>query len=215
MLRVDTSGSVVPFALALVLALPAVPLGAEEGVDAGASDAPVATSPSASASDDAPFGTLSPKAPPETAQYAFLIGEWRCRTKYMRPDGTFSEGTATWTGRYILDGWAIQDVWESPQPDGTVFQGTNIRSWNPEIGAWENRWLPQGTLQWKRFESSMVDGTMVMTGGTGVDPLGSFVDRNTFHEITEDSWTWRKDRSWDDGETWIEGVGWIYAERVR
>jgi hypothetical protein len=27
-------------------------------------------------------------------------------------------------------------------------------------------------------------------------------------------WSWRKDRSYDGGETWIEGVGYIEATRA-
>ena len=52
-----------------------------------------------------------------------------------------------------------------------------------------------------------------MTGGEGTDPRGAFVDRNTFHEITPESFLWRKDRSWDGGESWFEGIAIIEARR--
>ena len=56
--------------------------------------------------------------------------------------------------------------------------------------------------------------TMVMTG-EGKDGQGrAFVDRNVFYDITAESWKWRKDRSFDGGETWIEGVGHIHATRA-
>ena len=55
---------------------------------------------------------------------------------------------------------------------------------------------------------------MVMTGGEGTDQRGDFIDRNTFYEIKENSWRWRKDRSYDGGDTWIEGVGFIEATRI-
>ncbi len=125
------------------------------------------------------FGKLNRKAPPETAQYAFLIGAWDCTIRTMRPDGqSFSETKATWSGHFILDGWAIQDYWVSELPNGK-FQGTNIRSFNPQTRKWDNRWLSMGNLQWKYFESEMVGDTMVMTGGEGEDPRGAFIDRNT------------------------------------
>ena len=54
---------------------------------------------------------------------------------------------------------------------------------------------------------------MVMTGGEGEDARGAFVDRNVFYEIEQDRWRWRKDRSWDGGESWIEGIGYIEATR--
>jgi hypothetical protein len=151
-----------------------------------------------------------PGAPAETAQFAFLVGDWECDTRFLKPDGGgYNEGRARWTGRWILDGWAIQDVWLGYGPSGQEFHGTNIRSFNPQTSRWDNRWLAQGDLQWKYFWAERRDGTMVMTGGEGAGPRGEFVDRNVFYEIGSDSWRWRKDRSWDGGESWLEGVGFI------
>lgn len=161
------------------------------------------------------WGTLHPKAPKETAQFAFLVGEWDCTTRSMMPDGkTFTEGKATWIGYFILGGWAIQDDWVQVGPNGQAFHGTNVRSYNPRTQKWDNRWLAAGTQQWKYYEATEVGDTMVMVGGEGEDPRGRFIDRNVFHDITDDSWKWRKDRSWDGGETWFEGVGFIEAKRV-
>jgi hypothetical protein len=148
-----------------------------------------------------------PKAPRETAQFAFLIGEHHCTTQQMQPDGTYLDsGEAQWNGRYILDGWAIEDEWISPRPDGETFRGLNIRSFNPQTRTWDNRWLATGTLQWKYFSAEKVGDTMVMIGGEGEDARGAFVDRNTFSETGPEGFGWRKDRSWDGGESWIEGV---------
>lgn len=160
------------------------------------------------------FGRLNPQAPPQTAQFAFMIGAWDCKTKFMMPDGSgYNEGHATWTGYYILDGWAIQDDWAS-NPGGNTFRGTNIRSVDPETGKWICRWLPSGTLKWKAFEATREGDTMVMIGGEGADRAGDYVDRNVFYEITPDHWRWRKDRSHDGGKTWTEGIGYIEATRM-
>lgn len=157
-----------------------------------------------------------PDASPETWQFAFLIGAWDCATRSMKPDGSgFVDGRARWTGYWILNGWAIQDDWESTRPDGAAVHGTNVRSFNPKTQKWDNRWLSSGTLQWKYFEAERVGETMVMTGNEERDRAGrEYVDRNVFHEIGEDSWKWRKDRSFDGGQTWIEGVAFIEARRA-
>lgn len=157
----------------------------------------------------------NPQAPPETEQFAFLVGEWNCATRFMKPDGSgYSEGRAKWTGYFILDGWAIQDDWVGDQANGQKSYGTNIRSFNPQTGKWDNRWLGAGNLQWKYFAAEKSGETMVMMGGEGKDNFGDFIDRNTFYDIGPDSWSWRKDRSYDGGETWIEGVGFITATRA-
>lgn len=161
-------------------------------------------------------GGLNPQAPPETDQFSFMIGEWDCTTRFMKPDGSgHNEGRATWTGYFILDGWAIQDDWIGYKPDGQPSYGTNIRSFNPETRKWDNRWLSAGNLQWVYFEAEKVGNAMVMTGGGGKDNFGDFVDRNVFYEIQSDSWRWRKDRSYDGGENWIEGIGFIEATRAK
>lgn len=159
----------------------------------------------------------NPGAPPETDQFAFLVGTWSCTTRSMLPDGSMVDGPpATWTGRWILDGYAIQDDWATTRPEGTRVRGTNIRSFNPETRVWDNRWLANGTLQWQYFSAEQVGDTMVMTGGEGVDPQGrSYLDRNTFYDIGPDAWKWKKDRSYDGGETWLDGVAFIEATRAR
>lgn len=162
------------------------------------------------------FGRLNPQAPPETEQFSFIVGAWDCTTKFMKPDGSgYGEGRARWIGYYILDGWAIQDDWIGIRPDGSESRGTNIRSFNQRTGKWDNRWLAAGSLAWKYFESEQKGDTMVMIGGEGKDARGAFVDRNIFHDITADHWSWRKDRSYDGGETWSEGIGFIEATRSR
>lgn len=161
------------------------------------------------------FGSRNPQAPPESAQYEFFIGAWDCATRFMKPDGSgYAEGKARWIAYWILDGWAIQDDWIGLKPDGSESHGTNIRNFNPDAGKWENRWLAAGSPVWKFFESEQVGDTMVMTGGEGKDSRGEFIDRNIFHDITANSWIWRKDRSYDGGKTWIEGIGFIEATRA-
>ncbi len=47
---------------------------------------------------------------------------------------------------------------------------------------------------------------MVMIGGEGEDNFGAYVDRNVFSNTGPRGFDWRKDRSWDGGENWLEGV---------
>ena len=160
-----------------------------------------------------PYGTLNPEAPEETSQFAFLIGEWSCSIRRLQRDGRLGEPTlATWTGRYILDGWAIQDDWVSTDAQGRVSHGLNIRSFNHESGKWDNRWLEARSRRWLYFEAEMIGESMVMTSDPRRDAAGRpYLARNTFHDISANSWSWRQDRSFDGGATWLEGVAVIEA----
>ncbi len=149
---------------------------------------------------------IHPDAPAETAQFAFLIGDWDCAMTAMTPDGKGTrEIRATWSGRLILGGWAIQDHWYSVN-GGIGGWGTNLRWWNAELGRWENQWLNSRANKLSHFYADKVGETMVMLGGQGESAFGSFIDRNTFYDIGADAFRWRKDRSFDDGESWVQGV---------
>lgn len=161
------------------------------------------------------FGSMNPEAPPETEQFAFLVGEWDCHSRFINGEGEYAEGDAKWTGYWILDGMAIQDDWVSAGvPGGRKFHGTNIRSFNPETKHWDARWLANYGLQWSYYKAEKVGDTMVMIGGDDTDARGDYIERITFHDIEQDRWSWRRDRSYDGGETWVEGTGYIEATRV-
>ena len=147
-----------------------------------------------------------PTPPPETEQFAFLVADHDCKTYRLGPDGKEVVAPAKWVGEYILDGWAIQDTWTQRQPSGFVFHGTNIRSFNPTTQVWDNRWLPIGSLAWSYYSSEMHGERMVMQGGEGEDATGSFVNRITFHSVSERGFEWFQDRSYDGGKTWNEKV---------
>jgi hypothetical protein len=163
------------------------------------------------------LGLRNPAAPPEAEQFAFLVGEWRCAVRRLQADGTRVAGPeARWTGYWILDGWAIQDDWVAPGPDGAPFRATTIRSFDPAAGRWTVRRLPQGALRWTDASAERVGDTLVLTGAPAVDPEGrSCLERATFYDIASDSFRWRQDRSYDAGATWIRGVVEVEARRVR
>ena len=80
-------------------------------------------------SDD--FGAPNPNAPPELAQFAFLIGRWQCESRIKMPDGQILRSSAEWIGRYILDGYAIAEEYRQWDEAGDLEQlGQNIRSYN-------------------------------------------------------------------------------------
>ena len=95
------------------------------------------------------FGNLNPKAPPETIQFGQLVGKWNCTAQDLLPDSTWHKSKATWTFKYTLDGFAIEDTWVEKVSDSTKdsmrlgrdFTGINMRLYNPQQEKWQCVWL--------------------------------------------------------------------------
>ncbi|NND64193.1 MAG: nuclear transport factor 2 family protein [Flavobacteriaceae bacterium] len=80
-----------------------------------------------------PFGKLNPEAPPETADYAPLIGSCDCKSEMRNPDQTWGETKdMTWTFKYIMNGTAVQD--ETTFKDGR--NAGSIRQFIADSSKW-------------------------------------------------------------------------------
>ena len=73
------------------------------------------------------YGAPHPDAPPELLQFGFLIGPWNCDMDWLQTDGTRAQGQGTWTGRWMMDGWAIQDDYR----DG-FYEGFRATTFTPQ-----------------------------------------------------------------------------------
>jgi len=145
----------------------------------------------------------------------FFIGEWAMETIDIQRDGSFVHGRARSEVKYILDGQAIQDNFLSlDQHNQVVFRGLSIRSYNATSGKFQIVWVMPGHLGITDLEGEWKDGKLVSTG-KGYDQYGEFVERFEYYDITEDSYSFRMDRSYDGGRTWIENFGRIRATRIR
>jgi hypothetical protein len=110
-------------------------------------------------------GSAHPKAPPETAQFAFLIGEFDITLHGWQGDGWSPPrpAGARWNGRYGLNGMAIYDEWFDPGPehaDGTW--GVNVRTFDPEAGLWKMMWISLPTREVQDLRAELRDGTLTM-----------------------------------------------------
>ncbi len=151
---------------------------------------------------------MNPKAPPELSQFAFLIGEWRCEAKLKREDGTWERFTATWEGRYILDGYAIADEYRMTSMAGElVVLGVNLRAYAAEKKVWNIKWLDALHGWWIDLGPPELGG--VATDENGISyamkelVAGHALTRATYTNISADHFTWRGEKS-NDGKTWEE-----------
>lgn len=170
-------------------------------------------------SSETEFGKPNPSAPPELAEFAFIIGEWNCDVRVKAEDGAVQTYQATWTGRYILDGYVIADEYRMLDHAGSVIvHGMNFRSYDAEKKAWVMRWLDGTRSFWVELGPDALGGVRADAGTIQFKLVDLFapdaVSRVTFSNITADRFTWKEEKSLDNGRTWSEFVT-IEARRTR
>jgi hypothetical protein len=148
-------------------------------------------------------------------EFRFLVGEWDCTLTSRRPDGTVAESRGRWVGYYTLGGYAFQDDWYS----SLGYRGTTWRSYDPQKHHWINMWLQSNTDDAPGFVNGFFYGKReegeIRLMATGEDDRGSFIDRILFTDIEANSFTWKMNRSYDGGETWLEDMAVTRARRMR
>ena len=175
--------------------------------------------------DSTPYGRLNPKAPPELARFAFLVGRWRCDVRITPPGSAELRFRGEWTGRYVLDGYAIVEEYRQWDSAGTLVQlGQNIRSYDAARRRWVIRWLDALAGTWLELAPPDL-GDVVMTE-TSITyyhhlpegPAAALFPANTIFRVSYENislrhFTWRAAASRDSGKTW-EVVQQIEAERA-
>jgi len=157
---------------------------------------------------DQNFGKPNPNAPLELAQFAFLIGRWRCEAKVSADYGEWRTFEATWVGRYILDGYALADEYRMTGASGElIVLGKNFRAYDPAKRVWNIKWLNALAGTWTDLGPEGL-------GGVGFDgqsityafkePVAAHAyTRATYTNISQTHFTWRGEKS-DDGKAWNE-----------
>ena len=84
----------------------------------------------------------NPKAPEALSHFAFLIGQFKCEAKLKSSDGSWQIFHASWSGRFILDGYVIADEYTMTGPRGElVVVGMNFRTYDVAQQMWNIKWL--------------------------------------------------------------------------
>ena len=157
---------------------------------------------------DDEFGSPNPQAPAALARFAFLIGRFRCEARFRSPDGEWQTFPASWTGHYVLDGYAIADEYRMTDASGKLLVlGLNLRAYDPAKQTWNIKWLSGLTGTWVDLGPEELGG--VRFDGPSViyafkeTVAGHAYTRATYTNISKTRFTWRGERS-DDGKAWSE-----------
>lgn len=150
----------------------------------------------------------NPHAPAALSRFAFLVGQWRCTARLKTASGSWQHFQASWTGHFILDGYAIADEYRMVDASGAVIVlGMNVRTYDAAAGMWNIKWLNALTGSWTDLVPSSA-GKLTMDDHIISYPFKEpaaihAYTRATYTNESQEHFTWRGDQS-EDAKTWSE-----------
>jgi hypothetical protein len=157
---------------------------------------------------DQKFDQPNPKAPADLLRFAFLVGEYECKAVVKLGRGEWRTFHASWTGRYILDGYVIADEYRMTGPAAELLVlGVNLRTYDQARQTWNIKWLNALAGTWTDLGPEELGG--VKLDGDSVvyefkEPLAPHAyTRATYTNISKTHFTWRGEGS-NDRKTWSE-----------
>ncbi len=140
------------------------------------------------------------------ALYGQFVGSWDLDVDYRPFSGAPVRGPGECHFGWVLDGRAVQDVWIFPsrrahaaaQDKPYGFYGTTFRWYDPAIDAWHIHWFaPNRPVALHQI--GRAQGRDIVQMGENANGL---IRRWRYTEITDKSFRWIGDMSWDNGATW-------------
>lgn len=157
---------------------------------------------------------MSKDAPPQTRQYAFLIGDWKVEAEAMKPDQTWTTGGGTIHVAFADDGITLVEDMVLKLEGLGEFEGQNRRVYNPDAGQWDVRWTPKG--QDVAFEIvGKKKGEKMVEYSEGEDQYGPFKDTVYYTDIKKNSFKVWMDRAYTNSGHKVEGLYRATMTRVK
>jgi len=129
-----------------------------------------------------------------------LVGTWDADFSFPQADGTVKHKKGEILFGWVLDGYAIQDLWIGlpTEPGKERSIGTTFRFFDPTHKLWRIVFVnPQ--FNYVVTAQGGVEGDNIVLRGVDTDGMPL---RWTFSEITPNSFHWQGAKSRDGGKTW-------------
>ena len=130
-----------------------------------------------------------------------FVGTWDADYSFIAEDGSVRHSRGEVLFGWILDGYALQDIFLSyPKPGSTDERKmvTGVRFVDPKTDKWTVMFAAPAFGVAIRMEGGAEDDRIVLRGH---DDKGALL-RWSFNDIRPDSFVWRGETSHDGGKTW-------------
>ena len=159
-------------------------------------------------------------APPEVAQFDFLVGQWDVEvTPKVNGLVAMIHGTprllGTWKAWRASDGFGVDDELRVVDGGGNpVNLNRTLRVYDVKSRRWSIETLDVYRARFSAAAAQWQGGEMHVTGSGAMPDGKPYLSRGRFYEIAPDHFKLLQDRSFDNGATWDEGVVTISAKRA-
>jgi hypothetical protein len=134
-----------------------------------------------------------------------FVGDWRCTVVMVNPDGSKQPpNNCEWHWGWILEGRGIQDVWIVRPADGganPIEFGTTVRIYDAKHDVWHCVFLGSVKNNVVVLTARQVGNEIVLETGNDQGRVGQWV----FSAVTDKSFRWRSQVSFDGGKSWHVG----------
>ena len=130
-----------------------------------------------------------------------FVGTWDCAYSFHAEDGSVTHSSGELKFGWILDGWAIQDIWIGYPTEGSKGErriGTSVRFFDTKSKVWRVVFVAPAAGSLITVQGGLEGDRIVLRGQ---DSDGSLL-RWSFNDIHADSFVWRGETSRDQGKTW-------------
>ncbi len=125
-----------------------------------------------------------------------FVGHWVMQAKRQPEAGKFVEAKGDISFGWILNGRAMQDVWNLPG----WFHGTTVRIYDPETDKWHVLWIEPFHQYYTHLIAKPVGRDIVILGN---NKEGRAI-RWRYSEITPNSFRWTGEVMTDDGSWYLQ-----------
>lgn len=135
----------------------------------------------------------------ELMLYGQFVGAWDIDGAWYQPGGGRTTGKGEWHFRWVLGGRGILDVLFAAGAPPEQF-GATLRCYDSAMDAWHLSWMQPSSGEFVHLVGRKV-GERIVAEGVGSDPRRR--ERWTFTDVTQHSFLWLGEVSFDEGVTWF------------
>jgi hypothetical protein len=137
------------------------------------------------------------KQPGNPAQFNFMLGDWEVTAKIRNSPASYIEGKGAVNVYFNKSNDTLYAVMKIKFL-GFEVNGVTKRTYNKQKGSWDISWNPENNEPVVLVDGKFEDGRCVEIN-YGKDDHNAFIGRLVIYNISNDHFSVRKDRLYDDG----------------